>query len=364
MTTRRQLAILPAAAGLNAACSPTERATREHEELAGETWRIAASPPTEGAATLRELVRLGTLAANGHNTQPWRFRLDGGGIAVLPDLSRRTPVVDPDDHHLFASLGCAAENIVQAAPAFGLRATPRFDAETGAVRIAIARGPLAPSPLYPAIPERQSTRSRYDGSALTVAEIAALNATVDGDEVALVVVTERPRIEQILDFVVTGNTAQMTDPAFMRELKHWVRFNARHAAETRDGLYAGSSGNPTLPRWIARPAFDLAVTAPRENARYAEHIRSSAAVAVFAPRLDAPGGWVEAGRACQRFGLQATALGLRYAFINQPTEVQALRPQFAALLGLRGRRPSLVVRVGRAPPMPRALRRPAADVMA
>ncbi|MGH1559991.1 hypothetical protein ACRAWD_24530 [Caulobacter segnis] len=30
-------------------------------------------------------------------------------IEILPDLSRRTPVVDPDDHHLFVSLGCALE---------------------------------------------------------------------------------------------------------------------------------------------------------------------------------------------------------------------------------------------------------------
>ena len=33
--------------------------------------------------------------------------------------------------------------------------------------------------------------------------------------------------------------------------------------------------------------------------------------------------WIEVGRACQRFALQATALGLKCAFINQPVEVPA-----------------------------------------
>lgn len=51
---------------------------------------------------LRDLVRYATVAANGHNTQPWRFHVDEGRIAILPDFSRRTPVVDPDDHHLVA----------------------------------------------------------------------------------------------------------------------------------------------------------------------------------------------------------------------------------------------------------------------
>ena len=34
-------------------------------------------------------------------------------MLILPDLPRHTLVVDPDDHHLFASLGCAAEKIRQ-----------------------------------------------------------------------------------------------------------------------------------------------------------------------------------------------------------------------------------------------------------
>jgi hypothetical protein len=44
-----------------------------------------------------------------------RILLDKQSIVILPDLSRRCPVVDPDDHHLYVSLGCAAENILQAA---------------------------------------------------------------------------------------------------------------------------------------------------------------------------------------------------------------------------------------------------------
>lgn len=40
-------------------------------------------------------------------------------IQILPDLTRRIPVVDPDNHHIFASLGCAAENLAIAAGARG-----------------------------------------------------------------------------------------------------------------------------------------------------------------------------------------------------------------------------------------------------
>jgi nitroreductase len=78
-------------------------------------------------AKLRELVRYATLAPSSHNTQCWKFRLEDRAISILLDLSRRCSVVDPDDHHLYVSLGCAAENLLQAAKAQGLSGQITFD---------------------------------------------------------------------------------------------------------------------------------------------------------------------------------------------------------------------------------------------
>lgn len=49
---------------------------------------------------IQDFIRYATLAPSGHNTQPWKFRPGNAGVDILPDISRRTPVVDPDDHHL------------------------------------------------------------------------------------------------------------------------------------------------------------------------------------------------------------------------------------------------------------------------
>ena len=64
------------------------------------------------------------------------------------------------------------------------------------------------------------------------------------------------------------------------------------------------------------------------------------------------------GRSCQRFALQATALGLKHAFVNQPVEVLKLRPELAALIGMPGRRPNIVMRFGHCPEMAFSARRP------
>ena len=73
---------------------------------------------------------------------------------------------------------------------------------------------------------------------------------------------------------------------------------------------------------------------------------------------------MRAGRACQRFALQATALGLKHAFINQPVEVANLRPESASLVGMAGRRPDIVVRFGYGPELPFSARRPVSAVLA
>ena len=321
--------------------------------------------PLVEPAGQRELIRYATLAPNGHNTQPWRFRLGASRIDIMPDFSRRTPVVDPDDHHLFVSLGAAAENLALAAAARGQPGMVRFDpANGGTVAFDHAPARAVPSALFEAIPRRQSTRADYDGRAVGAAELAVLAKAAAIPGVELVLLTDRIRIDHLRDLVLAGNSAQMADPAFVRELKSWLRFNPRQALRTDDGLYSVTTGNPTLPDWLGPLAFDWLATAASQNDSYARQIRSSAGVAVLVGAGEGPAHWVAVGQACQRFALQATALGLKHAFINQPVEVTRLRPELAALVGLSGKRPDIVMRFGYGPAMPWSPRRPVAEVIA
>ncbi|HSO47720.1 MAG TPA: Tat pathway signal protein, partial [Rhizobiaceae bacterium] len=152
--------------------------------------------------------------------------------------------------------------------------------------------------------------------------------------------------------------------AFMRELKSWLRFSPRQAMDTGDGLFSATSGNPVLPAWLGPLLLDFVFKADAENEKYARHIASSAGIAIFVAQKNDPEHWVLAGRACQRFALQATALGLKHAFINQPVEVAGLRPELADLVGLPGRRPDIVMRFGYGPTLPYSARRPVEAVLA
>ena len=334
-----------------------------YERAALSTWRHGKVDVTDRVLMQRELVRYATLAPSSHNTQCWKFRLAANSIEILPDLSRRCPAVDPDDHHVFVSLGCAVENLVQAALAHGLRGEVSFDASRDAVKVGLQPTTASASPLFLAIPERQCTRAEYDAKPLTREELALLERAGSGERVRLLLLTEKAAIEKVLEYVVQGNTAQMNDPAFVSELKAWIRFSGSDAVRLGDGLFSASSGNPAVPAWLGELMFGLFFTPKSENDKYARHLRSSAGVAVFVGHVADKAHWVEVGRAYQRFALQAAALGIRNAFVNQPVEVMALRPQFSQSLGLGAMRPDLVTRFGRGPKLPASLRRPVQSVL-
>jgi hypothetical protein len=178
-----------------------------------------------------------------------------------------------------------------------------------------------------------------------------------GKGVRVMMLAERDALERILEYVIAANTAQLNDPAFVAELRSLIRFGAHEAIQTGDGLYSVTSGNPSLQRWLGRRFFNLLFAAKSENDKYATQLRSSAGVAVFISELNDKARCIESRRCYERFALQATALAIRNAMLNQPVEVSALRPQFSAAFGMGSGRPDLVVRFGRGPAMPKSLRR-------
>ena len=352
MIDRRQLVTGAFASGMALSANiANAEALTPYEQAVRTAWAPMRVEPGK-----LELVRFATLAANSHNTQPWKFSIKDGSISISPDYARRCPIVDPDDHHLFVSLGCATENLIHAAAATGLKSNPDFENDVVTVMFEKAQ-PIA-SPLFEAIPRRQSTRAVFDGKPVSSDDLRLLEQAGIDDGVAVLIITDRARMAKVTEYVVRGNANQMQDKAFMKELKAWLRFSEADAVATMDGLFSRAPGNPSLPSWLARPLLNFVYTESGENDKYRAQIDSSAGIAVFSSELNNKNHWIAAGRACQRFALQATCLGLKYAFINQPVEVPELRNELSFYLGLGGQRPDIVVRFGHGPELPKSLRRP------
>jgi len=314
------------------------------------------------SAQMRELVRYATLAASGHNTQPWKFAVKENVIEIHPDYARRLPVVDPNDRELWISLGCALENMLVAARAAGYSPEVTYPDAADFIHIRLTANTLQSSPLFDAIPIRQNTRSEYDGQPIKIDDLDQVQALPLESGVVLHFVTTPTDLETVLEYVNQGNLTQYADKAFVDELIHWLRFNKKEALASLDGLYTRSTGNPEVPRWLGQ--MFVAGSKPQQQADAdAKKLRSSPGAIVVASEADNKVAWVRTGQVYERMALKMTSLTIKSAFLNQPIEVAGVRGQFQSAIGLGSALPQLLVRFGYADPMPRSLRRPVEQML-
>ena len=313
------------------------------------------------SAQMRELVRYATLAANGHNTQPWKFAIKESAIEIYPDYTRRLSAVDPDHRELWISLGCALENFIIAARRMGYAPEITYPDHAEFISVHLTADIPQVSPLFDAIPLRQNTRSEYDGQPIQNNDLDQLRALPLEPGVVLHF-TNKQDMETLLEYVNQGNLHQYADNAFLDELIDWLRFNKKEALASLDGLYSRCSGNPEVPRWLGQ--MFVAGSKPQEQADTdAKKLRSSSGAVVIASQSEDKPAWVRTGQVYERLALQLTALGIKSAFLNQPIEVADVRGQFQSAIGLGNALPQLLVRFGHADAMPPSLRRPIDQVL-
>lgn len=323
------------------------------------------NPQDEGASDREQklsLVHYATLAANGHNTQPWKFAVLENSIQIHPDSSRRLAVVDPDDREMWISLGCALENMLLAATAAGYASEIVYPDAADFIEVKLQKDAPRSLPLFDAIPLRQSVRTEYDGKPIPNADFEQLQALTLEPGVSLRYTSSPADVETLVDYINQGNLAQYADPAFVNELIAWLRFNKKDALAAMDGLYSKCSGNPEVPNWLGK--MFVSSTKPQQQAEMdAKKLRSSAGAVVIASDRDDRTAWVRTGQVFERLSLSMTALNIKSALLNQPVEVAGVRPQFQSALGLGESLPQLVMRYGYADAMPYSLRRPVEQVL-
>jgi hypothetical protein len=311
---------------------------------------------------MRELIRYATLAANGHNTQPWKFAIQDNVIEVHPDNARRLLIVDPNDRELWISLGCALENLIVAARAVGYAPEVTYPDSTDFIRIRLTKDNPQPNPLFDAVMTRQNTRSEYDGQPIRKADLDQLQALPPEPGVVLHWVTGKNELETVLEYVNRGNLSQYANKAFLDELIYWLRFNKKEALASLDGLYSRCSDNPEVPRWLGQ-MFVAGIKPSQQADADAKKLRSSSGVIVVASQSDDKTTWIRTGQVYERLALRMTTLNIKSAFLNQPIEVTNVRGQFQNAVGLGNALPQLLLRFGYAAAMPRSLRRPVEQVL-
>lgn len=298
-----------------------------------------------------KIVRSAVKAPSGHNTQPWLFVKEEGGISIRPDFKRALPIADPENRELYISLGCAAETALIAAGFYGYNAVlnSNFLESQCILKIELSKNDTGEQQgLFSFINSRQTTRNFYDDTPISEENLEELKQLVEDSGIVLEFYTGQEKAISFLPYVLEANKMQLSKPGFKTELLQWLRFSKKEAMQKGDGLYSAFTGVPPMGRLLGRIVLKNLVTAKSEEKRLLRQLHKTALIAIFASPNNDCLNWIKTGRYYQRFALTCTKLGLSHSCINLPCQINLVRDKMERELGLAGF-PQLLVRLGYSP---------------
>lgn len=335
-----------------------------------DVWSVEANALATDATPaekLRFALRYAVLAPSSHNTQPWRFIVDGDTVALSADRLRALPVADPYDRELVISCGAALLNLRVALSRFGLAyAITLFPSPVDPDMLASLR--LVPgghvdtelADLFDAIRARVTTRLPFSEAPIAPEIRARLTQAVEAEGAELTCVHAHEARMRLAEWIAEADRRQFDDPRFRRELAGWI-----HSSRRDDGMPAYAEGIGALLDF-ASPLVSLAIRTfdiggGVAAAHQALATGSPLIVCISTGADDAPS-WLAAGQALERLLLTGVTEGLTASYLNQPIEVESMRERLRATLNIDGA-PQLLLRLGRGPRIAHAPRRPLSDVV-
>lgn len=334
--------------------------------------------PARGAArfdtdTVQAALEVAVRAPSIHNTQPWRWRLDAGGLALRADRSRQLAVADPDGHSLLISCGATLRLAELALRAAGWRIATTIlpdpdDPDLLATVRPLGRVAEPAARLAAAVDAalcRRSDRRPFAPQPVSEAERELLRAQVGDDHAWIDFPDRTDRHTELVAAVSWADRVERNDEAYVAEMQHWLRDPDVHSLI--DGVPTGSI--PHVPADEARhadvPLRDFEVGVTGGQLIQLDIDEKPLIVVVFTPG-DEPIDHLHAGIAMMRLMLCASLRGLASCPLSQAVDFAAFRARLQGRMGWVGS-PQMMLRTGYpgAPvtALPRTPRRPPSAVL-
>ena len=316
------------------------------------------------AATVDDLsviLESAGLAPSVHNTQPWRFVVEGDSIEVRAEPARQLSYLDRAGRQLHVSCGAAIEFGYLAARACGRACEVSLLPEAADHQL-LARlrlgGPAPATPdetkLADAIATRYTDRGPYSDERVPPAVVTAI-AERAAELGAWVRELQRPEDRRaLIEVLYAAEEAEASDPEYAKEIAAW----------TNSSGDVGIAPEATARSWSSDRVSEVPL---RDFSGFGDHPRPADSpdapptverdlLLVLGTEFDDPGSWLVAGRALGAALLRAAAEGIAAQPLGQAIDLPKGRERLRRELGLVGH-PQFVLRMGYGSGEPRTRRR-------
>lgn len=316
---------------------------------------------------IKDVVALACRAPSVHNSQPWKWFVDGSVVHLFADRERLVPAIDSTGREMILSCGAVLDHFCLAMAAIGWDTTvARFPDGMDLDRVAAVE--LSPSSGVDAALSRRADaihRRRTDRLPLAAPRgWAALESTlrgfVDDEVVTLAVVADGDR-PQLAEASRLTESIRHQDPTYLSELRWWTSpFTIDEGVPASARISAAEADRVDIAREF--PTTGYGERRAQVSADHSKIIVLSTSSDV----VDSRPAVLRCGEALSTVLLECTVAGLATCALTHLTEVEPSRRLIGELTGQPGL-PQVLIRVGQTPvagehPRPTP-RRPVAEVL-
>jgi hypothetical protein len=277
-------------------------------------------------AKMESILYYASLAANGHNTQPWSVKIiNDKELLLRADHSRRLPAVDPDNREMIISLGAFTENLRLAAKNKGLDTEYEFVAgshdDTDITRIKFTPSDNGSFDMRK-IESRTTVRKGLMRKEISSADFDHISE--QNPDAFEFIGADSPKGKYIAESTVEAiKTQTWRDPA-QKELSNWIRWSNSEAERHRDGLTPATMGITGIAGLFVRLFYDkdsvMSDSFRNKTVDMAHDQVKNTGGWVLVKGGGSPAEWFEAGMKCERLLLNCRSKGIAIHPMNQMLE--------------------------------------------
>ena len=295
---------------------------------------------------IKDAVRLACRAPSLHNSQPWRFEVDGEVLHLFLDTSRIMPSTDRSAREAIISCGALLDHLRVAMAAAGWKAhVVRFPTPSNPDHLAsVDFMPMksvteAHRRRADAILIRRTDRLPFAAPTEWASFEPLLRRAFDTDAVRLDVMPDEVR-DELADMSKLTDSLRFYDSAYNSELNWWTA-----PFEFSEGIPYSSLVSADE---IERVDFGRTFPLPQHRERRAEVPDDHSKILALSTYGDSRKDALICGEVLSAVLLECTMAGLGTCTVTHITELRTTRELVAAVIG-QGTVPQVLIRAGNAP---------------
>ncbi len=314
---------------------------------------------------IKLFLQYGTLAPSTHNTQPWKFSIQGDILKVFADFSKKIPIADPTGRDMYISIGALIKNIELSSKEYGVKASielidkSKNDELVAEIRFSNLNNAKnsEKSMVINGIIKRQNYRGFFEDLPDKANFNEILNSVISRRSiVGATVADKKDVIEELAQLTVKGLKKAYATKEFRKEIGSLINHNL---SRKKYGLHGYSLRMNTPQSLIVPKIVKRKDIGTKLGALNYKSFVTSPVVIVLTSQNDDRKSWLAIGQVMEEFMVRASAADMATSIYTAAIEMPGMRGEVSKVLKLnKNNKPQILFCVGYpSAPLPYSVRK-------